>query len=334
MRSIAFLTLFIATAGRASPSDVIDQATGSALQADARQAVKLLQGIDTKTLSKKQRGFVTCMRTRFGPSSTVATGKPRSATDRILAIYRSYWYAALTRPNTREQQEKKLDSRLRALLKAPAGADLDPIIDKRISTEGNHSLEGRTGLLRELMVWSKQDDKWTSVTLPEGQDPVEVHYLNDFKSFGWSYYATCGLAATGGWTTEAGLFAVMPRYDSAEDEEFKVSFLDHESQHFADKARFKALKDWELEYRAKLVEVTYANGSRAKVLNRFITDQGDDPASPHSYADRKVLGDLAKRLQLTDAKDLYTADLSRLQAAAREILLEDSRQRVAAGQSK
>ena len=334
MRTIAFLTLFLTAAGHASPSDTIDQATGSALQADARHAVQLLRGIDTNGLSKKQLSFVSCMRTRFGQPTAASLGKPRTATDRILAVYRDYWHAALTRPDTREQQEKRLDARLRALLKAPVGTDLDPIIERRIAADGNHSLEGRTGLLRELMVWRKEDQRKTSVALPEGRYPVDVHYLNGFRSFGWSYYATCGLAATGGWATDTGLFGVMPRYEDPDGEEFKVTFLGHETQHFADKARFKPLKDWELEYRAKLVEVTYANATRTKVLNRFITDQGDDPASPHSYANRKILADLVKRLQLSEAKDLYTADLARLQAAARDILIEDSRQRVAAGQSK
>jgi hypothetical protein len=40
------------------------------------------------------------------------------------------------------------------------------------------------------------------------------------------------------------------------------------------------------------------------VLTRFIEDQSDDPASPHSYANRKILVELVRRLGLTNAKDL------------------------------
>ena len=208
---------------------------------------------------------------------------------------------------------------------------LEPVLAKHLEAAGWHSLEGRTGLLRELMIWGKQDEKLVPVVLPEGQYQAKVFYLNDFKSFGWSHYATCGRAATGGWATQAGLFAVVPRYESLENEEFQVTFLGHETQHFSDNARFKDLKPWELEYRAKLVELSEANVTRARVLTRFVDDQGDDPASPHSYADRSILNEMVRRLQLKGPDELFTVDLTRLQSAARETLIEDSRRREAAG---
>jgi hypothetical protein len=321
----------LASAAHASPADTIGEATGAGLQANAKLAVELLKGVNTAALSDKDRKFVVCARERFGSRTPAAAERPRTFTDRALAAYQSYWHAALTQPETREQQEKRLDASLRKLLNAPKSADLDQLVEERIKTDGNHSLEGRTGLLRELMVWSKQDDKLVPVVLPEGQYQVKVRYLDGFKSFGWSHYATCGRAATGGWTTDDALFAVVPRYDSLDDEEFRVTFLGHETQHFADKARFKDLKPWQLEYRAKLVEIALADKTRVKVLTRFVEDQSDDPASPHSYADRKILNELVKRLQLQGAKDLYTVDLKRLQSAAVEALIEDSRRLEAAG---
>lgn len=334
MRWTLFSSIMIAGAACASPSDTVGEATGAALQADVKRAMQLIAPLDTARLNEKQRKFVTCMRQRFASATPASLGKPRTFTDRVLATYRSYWHAAITHPETRATQEKRLDTALRKLLKAPGANDFDPLIDKRIAADGNHSLEGRTGFLRELMVWTRQEDKKTTVALPEGQYQVTVHYLDGFKSFGWSHYATCGLAATGGWATDDALFAVMPRYDSPDSEEFKVTFLGHETQHFADKARFKGLKDWELEYRAKLVEIAEANTTRAKVLARFTIDQGDDPGSPHSYANKKVLGELMKRLGLAGATDLMTVDLGRLQGAARDALRDDSAQRAAAGQLK
>jgi hypothetical protein len=324
-------------AGAASalpPSETVGQAIGAALQADVKRALQLVRPLDAAALNDKQRKFVTCVRQRFASPNPPATARPRTFTDRALAIYRAYWHASLTQLETRAAQEQKLDAALRKLLKAPKAKDFDPLIDKRIVADGNHSLEGRTGLLRELMVWTKQEEKIVPVELPEGEYRVKVYYLDGFKSFGWSHYATCGTAATGGWATETALFAVMPRYESQDSEEFRVTFLGHETQHFADKSRFKELKDWELEYRAKLVEVAEADTTRAKVLTRFVTDQGDDPASPHSYANRKILGELVRRLGLSAPADLMTVDLARLQAAARTALVDDSRQREAAGQLK
>ena len=168
------------------------------------------------------------------------------------------------------------------------------------------------------------------VALPEGERAVKVELLDGFKSFGWSNYATCGRASTGGWTTDDALFAVVPRYASLDGEEFRVSFLGHEAQHFADKARFKDLKPWELEYRAKLTELAQARETRAKVLDKFIIDQGDDPASPHSYANRRVLSELVERLRLADASALIAADGAAVQAAAVGLLREDTGRRTAA----
>ena len=110
-----------------------------------------------------------------------------------------------------------------------------------------------------------------------------------------------------------------------------MTFLGHEGQHFADKTRFKKLKDWELEYRAKLTELAQANVTRSKVLGKFITDQGDDPASPHSYANRQVLTDLVEELQLRPVPtSSHLWSVAAVQAAAVELLCEDSAARVSA----
>ena len=332
MRWALPLLLAASASAAAAPADDVGQALGAALQADMPRALDLTKGIDPASLPDKQRQFVTCIRQKFANSSFRPTGGTGFA-DRALRIYQRYWYASFMQPKTRDAQERRLEAELGKLLHAKSGTKMDalePILTKRLEANGWHSLEGRTGLLRELMIWGKQDEKMVPVDLPDGQYRAKVEYLDGFKSFGWSHYATCGRAATGGWATEEALFAVVPRYESLDSEEFRVTFLGHETQHFSDKGRFKGLKDWELEYRAKLVELAFADTTRAKVLNRFVGDQGTDPASPHSYANRAVLSDMVKRLGLSSTNDLFTVDLERLHSAAREVLLEDSRQRQAA----
>ena len=168
------------------------------------------------------------------------------------------------------------------------------------------------------------------VALPEKQQNVKVELLDGFLSLGWSDYATCSRAATGGWTTDDALFAVVPRYESLDGEEFRVTFLGHEAQHFADKAQFKDLQSWELEYRAKLTELAEAEQTRPKVLGKFIMDQGDDPKSPHSYANRRLLTGLVTRLGVADANALASADPAKLRAAALAMLHDDTAQRLAA----
>lgn len=330
MKSIMLALLAAASAAPAVPSDLVIRASGAALQADARGALEILKDADPSSMDAEDARFVACMRQRFaGPDAS----KPAGGTlaDRALAIYSSYWRAALMAPETREEQERRLEASLRGLLHAGASADLDSLLEQRIRSNGGHSLEGRTGLLRELMLWDRQDEKMVDVQLPEGAYRVKVFLLDGFRSFGWSHYATCGRRATGGWTTNDALYAVVPRYKSLDSEEFRVSFLGHEAQHFADKSRFRDLKPWELEYRAKLTELALADQTRTKILAKFIEDQGDDPQSPHSFANKKLLGDLVSRLGLRDSDELLKADPSRIEAAATATLREDSARRVAAG---
>lgn len=329
MKKAALFLIAFSCSASAAPPDPVGQARGAALQANARRAVELVKEVDAALLPEKERHFVTCIRQRFA-KELPDTASEQSFADRALSTYRTYWHSVLLQLVTREAGEQRLETELTRLLDADAGTRLDalePMIAKRLKSEGWHSLQGRTGLLRDLMMWKDQDEKVVPVQLPEGEYRVRVNYLNDFKSFGWSHYATCGRSATGGWATDQAIFAVVPRYENLDGEEFQVTFLGHETSHFADKSRFPELKSWELEYRAKLTELVFVDQTRSKVLTKFVDDQGDNPASPHSYANRAVLGEMVRRLGLKEAAELYSVDLGRLQSAARLALVEDSRRR-------
>ena len=96
-------------------------------------------------------------------------------------------------------------------------------------------------------------------------------------------------------------------------------------QHFADKRRFKGLENWELEYRAKLVELVQADATLSqKRLGGFISGQGSDPAAPHPYANKQVIAALSKRL----GSSPDTVPLAQLQDAAREELSADTSRRL------
>ena len=127
------------------------------------------------------------------------------------------------------------------------------------------------------------------------------------------------------------LYAVKPRYPDLEDEGFRVSFLGHESQHYADNERFPGLPSWQLEYRAKLAELVMANASRAKLVAAFASNMGNDPEVPHSYANRVVLAALRERLRLAPGADLATAAPEMVRSAALAALRESSRELNARG---
>jgi hypothetical protein len=335
MSTVLFASFALAASiSRAQPTPgaadaAVAAAIGAALQADAARALRLLRQVPESELAPADRAFRACMLKRFDSETMEAESSdlPDAFARGALDLYRRYWRTALLRPEARPEAEATLLRELRRLLAQQDAADLDalePALKDRLAQSGYHALLGVTLPLRELMLWTKQDTRAVKVELPEGAHTIEVVYLDGFVSLGWSYYATCGRRGTGGWATDKALYAVVPRYSDLEGEEFRVSFLGHETQHFADYGRFPGLEQWQLEYRAKLTELAYADTTRGAVLRKFTEDQGDDPRSPHAYADRRVLEALRQRLALPANAALDSVPVARVQAAAVAELRADS----------
>ncbi|HEY0660422.1 MAG TPA: hypothetical protein VGD21_03740 [Lysobacter sp.] len=314
--------------------DAIAASTGAVLRGDSVQALQALMAVPAEDYAGVDREYRSCMHDRFARSApppvagTVEDPFARS----VLASYQAYWWHALVAPAQRAQFETGLQQDLRQLLGKPADAApdfdaLETLLQAELGKRGYHALTGLTPPLRELMLWRKQTTHDYDVALPEGTQRVRAELLDDFASLGWSAYGRCERGSNGGWATDAALFAVVPAYkEGLESDAFQVVFLGHEAQHFADKHRFKGLQNWELEYRAKLVELAQASGAlSAKRVGGFITSQGDDPAAPHPYANQQVVAALTKRLGSSPDK----VPVAQLQAAAREELFADTRRRLA-----
>jgi len=317
--------------GASSPAavDAVARATGAALQADTGRALAILSRVGADAFVGDDLAFRSSMLERFGPN-----GSEHGLVDPVepfargmLATYRAYWRAALAKPDERPGEEANLLRSLRRLTGREDVAEFDamePIVTECLGNAGYYCLQGLTGPLRELMLWTRQEMQSYKVVLPDGEHTTRVFLLDSFASLGWSDFATCGRRGTGGWATGDALFAVVPRYSSLDSEEFQVSFLGHETQHFADLARFAPMPQWELEYRAKLVELSKAQLTRARVLRKLGEDQGDEPASPHAYANKRVLAALARRLRLPEGSRLDKVDVDRLQMEAASELREDT----------
>lgn len=67
--------------------------------------------------------------------------------------------------------------------------------------------------------------------------------------------------------------------------------------------------------------------TRGEVLDRFFQNRDDDPAESHSYANDRVLKDMAASLELATSDELYTVDVSALQSVAARPLRDDTRRR-------
>lgn len=178
----------------------VANATGAALQADTARALAALRGVPASEFAGADLAFRSSMLERFGddaaedvPAALIEPAVTASFARAILAAYRSYWRAALARPMTRVQEEAKLLGAIRSLTARQDVADFDtvePHVTGRLRLAGYHSLQGLTGPLRELMLWTSQDTREYRVALPGAEYTTRVFVLDGFVSLGWGDYAT------------------------------------------------------------------------------------------------------------------------------------------------
>jgi hypothetical protein len=340
MIRLALLAAIALQTGQAQPSapsstpagrEAMQSALGQALQGDIARALTGLRALPDDQFGGAAATIRTCMLARFGgaPNDGPATDLPPTAAH-ALALYRAYWRAGLLDPAARPAAEERLRADLATLLGFPAGTGLDAMeapLAARLEAEHVHVLSGVTPPFRELMLWRGQSEEQRDVALPEGAHRIRVFMLDDFVSLGWAGYATCERSHTGGWVRPEGIYAVRSGWGDLADEAFRVSFLAHETQHFADKERYGEMPSWELEYRAKLTEFALADARQARLLEAFASSQSDDRSLPHPYANRRVLAALRNRLGLAPDAAFTGIEPAAIRVAARAELLADSARR-------
>ena len=109
----------------------------------------------------------------------------------------------------------------------------------------------------------------------------------------------------GGWATNNSLFCVKSAYDIS-SENFLVSYLAHESRHFSDYKLFPKLSGADLEYRAKLTELSLAKKSLFDIINFFINNANYESENAHPVADYCVIRALSGILFNEDfEKNIY-----------------------------
>jgi hypothetical protein len=222
--------------------------------------------------------------------------------DDIILLYRDYWIRCLTGELDPQQGSAWLMRSLSALLlrhgETAESEDAPALLAQiagLIRQRGFHVLNGTTPPFHDLVVWKTQESRDYTVELTEREERVKVVFMDDFHSQGWSSFATFGAAATSGWAGEEALYCLSYAYDR-ESETFKVSFLKHESRHLADYRSFPHLQGVELEYRAKLTELAFANTSVRRLLRQFTRNSAPNPSSPHAEANFRVVRDLHQEL--------------------------------------
>jgi hypothetical protein len=334
------LALLVAS-GPGRAADRTSEYVSFALRGDLRPARALLLSVAPESLTARERALAESFRARFVERTEEAPlpDVPPFARD-VVAAYRSYWTAALLGDADSTGAEALLRRKLAAAWTArgdvaPADSEIVERTGDRLDQEGLHHLGGRTLPLLELMLWAREDTTRYEVQLTDGVQPVEVVFVRDFLVKGWADWATFSRASTGGWATSERLFCLGDDYDLG-SEKFLVSYLRHEGRHFADYRKFPKLEQTDLEYRAKLTELAFADTSLAALIENFAASAAFDAAAPHSYANACVVRDVGRELfgedvTASDGPRWSAVPRDAVHAAARTLLERHTARLVAAG---
>lgn len=250
----------------------------------------------------------------------------------LISLYRVYWKEALLQLFPIQTAEKRLLENLENYLLSQAAEqehkneirhNVIAYIKKILMQNGFYVTNGKTAGFYDLLVWAKETETHYNVVLPGGNTDVTVVFMDSVVTMGWEEFATFGKYFPGGWATDKALYCVRSTYDTS-SENFKISYLQHEGQHFADYKLYPELSGADLEYRAKLVELAYANQSAYKLLSFFQSNTTQDRSNAHSFANAHVIKNMAKELlrheQATDNSEWKKLSITDINAAARKLL--------------
>ena len=250
----------------------------------------------------------------------------------IAELFQSYWIDALMRQAPLNALEEGLKGRLDEILIehgfASALEDEDKLsenVEQFIREMGYYAQSGRTPPLLDLMIWSSSNTAIESIELTDGTYDVEVNYIDDFVSYGWSNFAAFGMTSTGGWAKKDALYCICRYYD-LDSERFKLSFLKHEARHYADFELYPELQPADLEYRGKLTELAYSEEGTYRLLEQVTRSANRIENAPHPLASWYVVEGLSR--QLLDGKHPTAASAwesipkEQIREAARRLLEE------------
>lgn len=316
-----------------------------ALQGDCIKALSFLEEIPDSTLSPEQlqskQKFLN--RFKFFTDEFSYNTQDKSVLG-LIEIYRSYWKQILLRQTETDTAEKNLQQTVADYIysshfaalnedKQKVYDDFTDYVQKFLEAKGVSAATGKTGSIFDLLLWQKENHRDYDVTLPEGHVTVKVVFMNDVITMGWEDYATLGRYYPGGWATDKELYCVGTAYDTT-SENFRVSYLQHEGQHFSDYKIFPKLTGPDLEYRAKLVELANADETLYNTINFFIKNSNYDRNNPHAYGNFCVTRDIAKKLfgKSEDNIDEWKKiPVSKINQEAKELLIKNTKELKHAG---
>ncbi|SFW47430.1 hypothetical protein [Chitinophaga sancti] len=257
--------------------------------------------------------------------------KHSSGIDSLLLIFHHYWRQSLL--DSTKNYDGELATELCHFFNVTGTMPVDSLnvpFNAYIKSKNYYATDGigKVGKLYDLLVWRKQTDTTYAFHLNKEHLNVRVVLMQNFVTLGWEEYASLGKFYPGGWAVTDALYCVADAYDR-KSEKFLVSYLAHEGRHLKDYELFPGIEGKDLEYRAKLTELSMVNSMMYSLINFFIKNANKYSVNEHPLANYNVMSALSKRLfhkefeeDITQWKKLSVQQINK---AADQLLLTNTK---------
>ena len=238
--------------------------------------------------------------------------------NRILLCYQQYFRDVFYLHKDNAEAESVLFDKLKIELNLPNGdfSAVEEEMKSRFNRSGYQILCGITNGYRGPYVWKETIPVTFDVALPETTSTYRINMLRGFVFRSWMDYLTFGEKGTGGWISPDGTINCVEKAYDVNSEKFKVSLLKHEAQHAEDYRRWNNIEPWELEYRAKLVELIYTQ--EMNLLEKFCREAiSERTGDSHALASVRIKREMG---------ELISADIERIQTRAKELFVACSQE--------
>ncbi|MFC1797090.1 hypothetical protein ACFL1V_08350, partial [Pseudomonadota bacterium] len=285
--TVLHMALFTSLLSAAETDIIAGEYIALALQGEPGKAGHLFNSIESHSGSALDHQLAEKFHHRFilrDENQPASTGN--LFTDELLSIYREYWTLSMMGEFSSMEGvgwlNRKIDKILIYHNYISYSKNIDYIMESpaaALAQLGVYSNNSFSSPWHDLVLWKTQESRPFVIELTDSQQAVNVVFMDDFYSLGWSEFATLGMTSTGGWAAKDALYCVSWAWNQA-SENFQVSFLQHEGRHFADFDQFPELNIIDLEYRAKLTELAFASSTLPRILDKFTNNGSLNPDSP------------------------------------------------------
>lgn len=305
-----------------------------ALRGEMVKVFDLLNSFQAKDLNSKEKTIKARFFKRFIDKTEIYDYKTnQKPVIKLIVLFHNYWISVMLNKQSLKIADSVFTDSLsfylynvyyaqKGIMPSIIKNDLSKYCTEFIESYGYFSNAcGKTGQFFDLFIWKGQEKKVYPIRLINDSVNVSVIFMKDFISRGWEYYSTLGRSYVGGWATNTSLFAFDESYNR-ESEKFRISYLCHEGQHFSDYKNFPKLKQTDLEYRAKLVELAKSEKSTYDLIKIFIAHSYAQKGNAHAFADYCLIRDLSNLIFKNDFEDDINKWLKVSQKTIREKSVE------------